>query len=380
VKTGREIKPLTSVRFFAALMVLCSHSFDIWTVLFPGLRGYSHVASLGDVGVGVFFVLSGYILAYTYAAEFGSGVRLRSWLTFVRRRIARIWPLHVATLAALALVAGMVSAAGHARLASDVIDLDWRDLPFQLTLTHAWKIWTPHEVLPWNRPSWSISAEWFAYLLCPLLLWVLVRSRLRAGAALVVALVAVQFAVFAFANPNSAVTLDSGFSRIVGLFSLGAFCQIALQRSGARIPAPEAVVVGLVVTLAVLLGPSYAEPGRFGVILASGLLIVPLAQAAGPLARAMSARPLVFLGRASFAMYMTHDLILRATRGLLEHPSVVGAAAPLRFGAMCALYALVIATACFTYLWFERPAERLLRGSSRRTVAQPEPVGSLARS
>ena len=80
---------------------------------------------------------------------------------FLWRRIARIYPLHLATLAfyvviALALHSGLARTDNPARYPLS-------DLPAQLLLLHA----VDGERLTFNFPSWSLSAEMFCYLLFP---------------------------------------------------------------------------------------------------------------------------------------------------------------------------------------------------------------------
>ncbi|HZC66404.1 MAG TPA: acyltransferase, partial [Candidatus Dormibacteraeota bacterium] len=149
---------LTSLRFFAALHVFCFH-----LVAFRILTGRSllyHVASIGYVGVSLFFVLSGFILVYTYA---GRSVPARE---FWRARFARIYPAYVFSLVVTAPL--FLYAVFHAR---------WLVIPWpvahlklgmflQATLLHAW---VPPATLMWNAVSWSLSVEAFFYLAFPYL-------------------------------------------------------------------------------------------------------------------------------------------------------------------------------------------------------------------
>ena len=87
LEAPRPRKPaLTSLRFFAALHVFCFHLVAFRIVTKRSL--FYDVASIGYVGVGLFFVLSGFILVYTYA---GREVTVRQ---FWRARFARIYPAY----------------------------------------------------------------------------------------------------------------------------------------------------------------------------------------------------------------------------------------------------------------------------------------------
>ena len=167
------VPALTGVRALAALLVLGLHADQNIpagaVVILPFLaRGY--------LGVDFFFVLSGFIITHVYltslAAPTRSAVRIFLWHRFIR-----LYPVHVTVLLTLVLLIWLARA-NHIPLNNPD---EWREtsILWHLALLHAWG------VVPkpgWNAPSWSISAEWFAYLLFPLLAPALmfVRDRLTA--------------------------------------------------------------------------------------------------------------------------------------------------------------------------------------------------------
>ncbi len=89
-----KIHALTSLRFFAALYVVCYHTLHISSFL-PGLTTGvpNKFLSLGYISVSFFFLLSGYILSMVYLRK-GTPLRLRS---FYLARFARIYPLYLLT-------------------------------------------------------------------------------------------------------------------------------------------------------------------------------------------------------------------------------------------------------------------------------------------
>ena len=157
-----HLKPLTGLRFVAAVSVVIyhfgtvvvTHGVGPWAFVQTVAR---NVANTGLVGVNCFFILSGFILSYTYLDESG---RLRSSRRdFFAARVARIYPIYLV---------GFILSVGPF--------LWYADAPTRrllivaivpaLTLTHAW---VPSLVNTWNGPSWSLSAEAFFYILFPLL-------------------------------------------------------------------------------------------------------------------------------------------------------------------------------------------------------------------
>src|SRR3546814_14984278 len=94
---GRDILHLTGLRAVAALMVLSMHLDQIYGNV---LARYLAPIDQGYLGVDVFFVLSGFILSHVYAAE----ISARTYGVFLWRRFARLYPIHLATLAGLILM------------------------------------------------------------------------------------------------------------------------------------------------------------------------------------------------------------------------------------------------------------------------------------
>ena len=89
-----EIRPLTALRFVAALMVFIHHFYaPVYSLAFkkPATFGEA-VAIEGHIGVTIFFVLSGFLITLRYFL--GTEPRTWSLKEYIVRRIARIWPLY----------------------------------------------------------------------------------------------------------------------------------------------------------------------------------------------------------------------------------------------------------------------------------------------
>jgi len=156
-----KLPSLTGMRIVAALMVFACHVF-LETRFFGGRTGnaLSDVfGRAGNLGVGFFFILSGFILTWTARPD---DTAPRFW----RRRLVKIYPNHVVTLV---VAAALLLAAGQTFTTAD-----W--LP-NLFLVHAW-IPGP-ESIAMNGVSWSLSCELFFYLSFPVLLAGLNRIRER---------------------------------------------------------------------------------------------------------------------------------------------------------------------------------------------------------
>ena len=151
-----DIKPLTGLRFFAAFWLLL---YFFWGRLGLDDAFFPNIIKMGYMGVDLFFILSGFVLAHVYGPQFEK--EKYSYGSFVWARLARVYPLHLICLLAMIGVwaIGVKIGANFAPKAFDV-----SQLPFHIALLQAWGTVKSDG---WNFPSWSISAEWFAYFTFP---------------------------------------------------------------------------------------------------------------------------------------------------------------------------------------------------------------------
>ena len=118
--------------------------------------------------VDLFFVVSGFVIARQYLHQVGEAA---STGRFLWRRIARIYPLHLATLAFYVTLAGALHF-GPART-DNPARYPFSDLPAQFLLLHAFV----GERLTFNFPSWSLSAEMLCYVLFPVVAAITPRRK-----------------------------------------------------------------------------------------------------------------------------------------------------------------------------------------------------------
>ncbi len=288
-----NLKPLTTLRFVAAAwVVLYLYWPDLTGAAMPGL------VAKGYLGVELFFVLSGFILSHVYLGQFGDG-RFR-YGSFLWARLARVYPLHIATLGGLV---AMVAAAAVVGLHTNENVAVWSSLPGEVVLGQAWGL-TP--LGGWNHPSWSISAEWTAYLAFPLFAWAAWRLRNRPRLAVAGALGLLAAMNLAFARlagfPLTEATIAWGAVRIVPCFAYG--CSIyLLWRASQVIPSGAAAAGGAAFAVAIAIAASLGAPDPLTVAL-FGALIFFLAALSSSGSRLLSSNAEVYLGEVSFAVYM----------------------------------------------------------------------------
>jgi peptidoglycan/LPS O-acetylase OafA/YrhL len=348
VKSTRpELRALTSVRGIAAWLVVLYH-IRLSMAFAPRwlIAGFAK----GYLAVDFFFLLSGFVIWLTY------GERLRreglaGAPAFLKRRIARVWPLHLVMLTGAAALALLLLVTGHA--APRVFPFE--QLPLDLLMIQNWGF-TDH--LAWNVPAWSISVEFAAYLLFPLLALAIDWRRLPTP--LILAALALLFALlhgvmsWAGATTMGQLIARLGLVRCLFEFTAGtALCALWLR--WAEQPVRWAIASGAVATalLAGWLGGVLPETLAVPPAFAAGLMA--LALTSGMRGNPLEARWLHYLGEISYATYLSHFLLYFTFKlVMVDDPYNVP---PL----LIALFlALVLASSIALYHLVERPAQRAI--------------------
>lgn len=357
-----RLQALTTIRFFAALQVVLFHM-RVTGMLAGGPWWYQNFASIGYVGVNCFFVLSGFILVYTYAGTIPKARR------FWQARFARIYPAYAFSLAVSAPF--FFYAVRHL----DLPMFAWSKEHFvaaSLLTISLLQSWIPGAALTWNPVCWSLSVEAFFYLVFPLLLvWTkgLVSRGLLAGV-VVWSLVSLTFSVlYIVVHPDGIDKISSpeitlfwknvlSFNPLVRLpeFLVGMFAgRLFLAREADHKSGTPLILCGAVTvsTLTVLVG-KIPNP-----LISAGFLSPAFAAIIYGLARQprwscfLGCRGLVLLGEASYSLYLLHSLVIASVfnaLAFLPHWMRVSAALGGAIGS-----ALVV------YLVIEGPARRALR-------------------
>jgi peptidoglycan/LPS O-acetylase OafA/YrhL len=355
-----DIRPLTSLRIFAALWVLLYHFRDH---LGLELSRFGFIAK-GYLGVDLFFILSGFILSHVYLKAWEAG--RFNYGSFLWARLARVYPLHLVTLGATVAIWFVALKLGAA---FDPVAFDLRVLPQHLLMIHAWGT-TP--TAQWNFPSWSISAEWFAYLAFPVaaLFSLAIRRWAVAGVIAAAGLFVVLFlGAQAMDVAFTQMTAQIGAIRIIPAFLMGA----ALYRLGTTVSLSRGVawagaaIACLWIAVATSLGVS-----DLVIWPALALLIFSVAEGAktDP-ASALAAPLLVYLGEVSYAVYMVHLPVDIAYFHALDKvaPGLTGA---LVWAAWVGVFAMCLFGAVAGYHLVERPARNWMRAHDPFAARKPQ--------
>jgi peptidoglycan/LPS O-acetylase OafA/YrhL len=224
------------LRIIAAGAVVILHYSDYFRDAGVGRFMVAHTWHF-NLFVDLFFVVSGFVIARQYFDRVDDAASIGR---FLWRRVARIYPLHLATLAFYVALAGALHF-GAART-DNPARYPLSDLPAQFLLLHAFI----GERLTFNFPSWSLSAEMFCYLLFPLV--ALMAQRRKETVLALVALTALANSLWAWAagtTPWADWINQGGAFRALPAFNLGVACYLFRDRI-ARWPAmPGALTASL---------------------------------------------------------------------------------------------------------------------------------------
>ena len=340
-----ELRALTSLRGIAAWFVVLYHIRLSVAGLAPGAVAFF---AKGYLAVDFFFLLSGFVIWLSW----GDRLRKEGWRgvpAFLHKRVARVWPLHLVMLAGAVALALLLVGTGHAT----PDDYPFAQLPLHILLLQNWGF-TDH--LAWNDPSWSISCEFGAYLLFPLLALAIDWKRvptaavIGAGAALLILLHAVM-AEGGTTNLGFDIA-RFGLRRCVLEFASGTTIGALWWRwrDTARVPGWTAAAISVVLLLLWAGGTipeTLAIPGAF----AAGLLAFALCS--GRKGNPLEAGWLHYLGEISYATYLSHFLLFVVFKLALVNDA--HAIPPI----LIALYLAMVLMASITlYHLVERPAQK----------------------
>jgi len=405
-----HLRALTGLRLVAALLVVMFHFLTIHPS--PGAGPWQTIARLGArivasgyTGVSFFFLLSGFILAYTYLDAHG---RLRVTRSgFWWARFARIYPVY-----ALAIGVSFVPyqqwgawheqfcVGGHPFLEGNRPLVTWLGAIFML------QAWLPCS-MTWNAPAWSLSVEAVFYLLFPLIALGTARLRWRA---LLVCTVGAWALTLAAALAYLVLSLDASAMGAAWWERYWAW----IFYSNPLLRLPEfliGIALGRLFVIRTALASRSAEPGRtrtgllallalagrpqarhvtvlaaaaivaiwclgplplmlFNQILLDPLyavLIYGLAFGEGPLAALFASSAIVLLGEASYAMYILHWPIRYwlghyVPRLPLGTPPFLAASTVYFFVYLC----VVIGLSLLSFRFVEQPARQVINQVVKR--------------
>lgn len=360
----QHIKSLTSLRGVAALFVVMHHSFGY---LLPGLgltvSLYTKFFSNGYLWVDFFFIMSGFIMTHVYANNFSLGVNSYSYRAYLFSRLARIYPLH---LFMLFLFVGVELAKTSSPFTGKY---SITTLFTNIFLFQAIDLSSPPlfgRMTYWNEPSWSISAEWIAYLILPFLL--LFFSKIKNIFAVIVY-------IFALISLFILIKLTYGHLDFLGLPSiarctleciLGIITYNLYQSSYAKHFRRSSALIISLLWIGIVMHYDWND---ILIIPAFSLLILSASvnKNTSFILKALNSNSLVFLGFRSYSIYMVHwfiqEFIKLAWWKIFQAEFGSNLNAYYSFIVLLLFIVIVVVAASLTYRFIEIPMRtRLKRG------------------
>lgn len=348
--------PLDALRFLAALFIVLYHVAERAPV---SLFSLSPAFARGYLATDFFLMLSGYVLARTYGPRvLGADV---DTLTFLKRRVQRIWPPH---LVMLALFVGFFVSTTVIGLAPQNPQwFQWDQLLPQIFLVQAWFV---PGTSGWNIPTWTLSALIVAYALFPVV-WrkVAVTKRpLQLLAMGVCAWVAVDFAaLMAFGVHGYQLPLRFGLIRGVPLFMIG----LLIARLPVTDLARQQALPLALATLAIVLGiQALGNFDHFSLALLGVLIYAAGASKPRDWGWAGAA------GKLSFSLFLTNSLTAAVWFGLVR---MTETKLGLSTAAEWALWALAIPATIVVAWVFEKlvdaPLQRWMKSRKIKPLKVP---------
>jgi peptidoglycan/LPS O-acetylase OafA/YrhL len=301
-----HFRTLDSWRGIAALLVALFH-LNLYSAIYP-----LDFVRNGYLFVDFFFVLSGFVITYSYGDRLKT---LDDLCAFAIRRFGRLWPLHVVVLLAFVAAEGakaVMAARGASFYLPPFTGTNSLDtIPINLVFGQSFGL-VQH--LTWNPPSWSICAEFWTYLVFATVLVVsstwLARFRF-AALGLIAAILAASVSILVlFSQHGMDASYDLGFVRCLYGFLVGHLTYRLFQvtpKATLDSRLPEWAMLIVIVEYVSLAGRG--EYSFFAPLVFAAAVFV-FAFEAGPVSRLMSNKVNDWLGKISYSIYMWQAFII----------------------------------------------------------------------
>jgi peptidoglycan/LPS O-acetylase OafA/YrhL len=336
-------------------------------------------------------VLSGFVICHSY------GERLRTTADLIRYvwlRAGRLYPLHIVLVVAFlgtdVAEWARETLTGRVGTAPAFADLRGNELVASAFLAQGLGMFSE---LRYNFPSWSISTEFYVCVAFGLLA-LLARGRVAIGAAAGLLSAAALAALWLVGERSLTDVYTFGVLRCVHGFFLGVVAYRVYRWSQGRPAGPRSVngdhSTAITLLLAVLF-LALKQPGPSDFLLppiAAVVVVLVAGRHDGFVLRLLNVRPLAWIGKVSYSVYMVHVAVIMALslllRGLVREATVPAAVGPsdateavllvvpplVGTAFMLAAVGLILVTSWFTYRFLEDPCRRKAKQLASRLPAQ----------
>lgn len=377
MSTRNALPALTSLRFFAAALIVIQHSAGYFNIGVGLTESFTLIH-----GVSFFFVLSGFILAYAHYNLSGAGNIAR----FVWARTARVWPAHIFTMLSLYLLWVYAFNTGYAPTLHQTV--------LNLFLLQAWDP-LPSTYFAFNGVAWTLSVEMFFYVMFPVVLFSVKKNQFVTIAASIL-LVVLAIAICRITGAPTSTTEDipstASWTYIwpparLFEFTIGVVAGCSFVKHRQWLESLKGQTLLGVLAIGVIIGGSMfttmagwkleswglADSALRGWVVISGAApffaagLVLMAANRGFIAKILSLKILVLLGEISFSIYLVHQIIIRSM--MIKSNMLSGFDPVIQ---MVFYWVATIAVSYFLWVVIERPCQKAMNSIFKR----PKPLSA----
>ncbi|MDO6433121.1 acyltransferase [Flavitalea sp. BT771] len=326
----------------------------------------------GYLMVDLFFIMSGFIILHVYGDSFAENISRQNLRRFMVARVARIYPLHIFTLLFLVV--------------TTIFTWQWNEtndpaaIPTNIFLLQSFGI---HNTVTWNTPSWSLSAEWAAYMVFPLLAVFMHKTEKPARLILTVfVIITYLFLVYWLPSKSGAnqhrpvqhkldVINSYAFLRGIAGFTLGMLAYALYKKSSIRSLFSKDIIALFFIAAALLC----MHNGLNDLLIIASFvgLTLSFASNSGAIHKTCSLRPAQFIGKVSYSIYLMQTIVTLFFIDFLDLPGLKSVLPPLKSGlffpglfyTLTYLFILVILSSV-TYNGLENPCRNFINRNYRK--------------
>ena len=329
-----SLNALTSLRFVFAFFVFLSH---LTLVQFQEGKGLNFpvIFSEGFIGVSFFFILSGFILTHVYREQFSNSAETKSILSFLTKRFARIYPLYLLTMV-LSIPLYVINIVDDPLIYAGIFGFDMAMLQSLIPIREVY--------FSFNSPGWSISTEFFFYLIFPFFLPLVLKVNVRSALLIIAFVLLAYFSLIAIlpSNVHHSQFYISPIFRVLD-FLLGIILYLLrsyilpFDRRDKLINIMQPLSI-LMLAIFIIFHSQVDYVYRYASYywLPMSFVILCFSFDSGVLGRMLAGRVFVYFGEISFGFYLFHWLVIKYLN-LVSYSNSLSVNVALIFSITCLL-------------------------------------------
>jgi peptidoglycan/LPS O-acetylase OafA/YrhL len=375
------LRPLTGIRGLTVLWVVIFHFSGGISVLAPALRPLALLSDRLRFRLDLLFMLSGFLMAYVYVQKHEQ-LNSKVYREFLWARITRFYPTYLVAMLIMLFTVGIARLVGfpfpdHYRL---------QVLPVRLIMAQAWPFLTS-SMWSWNFPTWFLSALLFGYLSAIPCIWKLfTKLRVwRFTLPLVFILILAFKLLYRFQSLSEFRAVFQAFSE---MFAGGALCALYLERKPfvaamqRHLDKIVLLTLGCFVWVLRVSDPLAHQIVNSLLVLACPIFVAGLTAERSLTAKLLVTRPVQWMGKISYSLFVCHAVVLVPLRGLLPPNRFAGSPLSTRYAVLAFYVSAILIAAVAMYKFVEFPCAKALKRppsgwpltSRRKPVVVPQPA------